>query len=174
MSNTWYAIRTLPGHEKKVQSLVLNRAKQEGLTEDIRAVEVPEEQVVTSRRGKKVVVGKKVFPGYVLINMFLSDDAQKLVKSTSGVTGFLQSGSRPVPLEQKDVERIFNKINESQTAPKSAWAVGMNVRIVEGPFTDMAGSIIGINDTKQRLQASINIFGRDTSVELEYHMVERV
>ncbi|MBC8065033.1 MAG: transcription termination/antitermination factor NusG, partial [Chlorobia bacterium] len=117
---------------------------------------------------------RKVFPGYILIQMSLSDEAYKLVKSTSGVTGFVQSGNKPVPLEEYEVRRILSNLETSKEAPKVSWNKGDAIRVVEGPFSDFSGKIEEVNSDKEKLKVLINIFGRDTPVELEYSQVEKL
>lgn len=175
VTNTWYAIKTISNHEHKVAKLLIDRAKGEHLAPDfIKQVVVPEELTMVTRNGKKATKPRKVFPGYVFVQMTLTDDTAKLVRSTSGVTGFIQSGVKPVPMDTKEVDRIFARIAKSEEAPISKWQTGMQARITEGPFSDFIGLIMAVNEQKQKLTLQVNIFGRDTPVEIEYNLVEPV
>jgi Transcription antiterminator len=125
MPKTWYAVHTIAGHENRVRDVLTRRAQVEGLWGyDIFQILIPTEREFTTRAGKRVEVDRKVFPGYILIEMNMTDDAYKLVKSTSGVTGFVQSGNKPVPLEDYEVTRIMKNLEKSKEAPKIAWQKG--------------------------------------------------
>jgi transcriptional antiterminator NusG len=175
MPKTWYAVHTIAGHENRVRDVLTRRAQVEGLWgRDIFQVLIPTERELTTRGGKRVEVDRKVFPGYILIQMNLSDESQKLVRSTSGVTGFVQSGNRPVPLEEIEVQRIMRNLETSKEAPKVTWNKGDAIRVIEGPFSDFAGRIEEVNADRERLKVLINIFGRDTPVELEFAQVEKL
>jgi transcriptional antiterminator NusG len=175
MPKTWYAVHTIAGHENKVRDVLTRRAQVEGFWErDIYEVLIPTEQELTTRGGKRVVVDKKVFPGYILVQMSLTDETFKLVKSTSGVTGFVQSGNKPVPLEEYEVKRILQNLEQSKEAPKVAWSKGDAIRVVEGPFSDFSGKIEEVNTDREKLKVLINIFGRDTPVELDFQQVEKL
>ena len=125
MPKAWYAVHTISGHENKVRDVLTRRAQVEGLWDyDIFEILIPTEKELQTRNGKRVEKDKKVFPGYILVNMMLSDDSFKLVKSTSGVTGFVQSGNKPIPLEEYEVRRIMTNLAASQAAPKVMWNKG--------------------------------------------------
>jgi transcriptional antiterminator NusG len=117
---------------------------------------------------------KKVFPGYILIQMLLSDEAYKLIKATNGVTGFVQSGNKPVPLEEYEVRRIQTNLAASKEVAKVNWNKADAIRVVEGPFSDFTGKIEEVNAEKEKLKVLINIFGRDTPVELDFNQVEKL
>ncbi|BBO23728.1 MAG: transcription termination/antitermination factor NusG [Armatimonadetes bacterium] len=175
MPKTWYAVHTIAGHENRVRDVLTRRAQVEGLWGyDIFQILIPTEREFTTRAGKRVEVDRKVFPGYILIEMNMTDDAYKLVKSTSGVTGFVQSGNKPVPLEDYEVTRIMKNLEKSKEAPKIAWQKGDAIRVVDGPFADFSGRIEEVNSDRERLKVLINIFGRDTPVELEFTQVEKL
>ena len=175
MPKSWYAVHTIAGHENKVRDVLTRRAQVEGFWEsDIYEVLIPTEQELTTRGGKRVIVDRKVFPGYILVQMSLTDDTYKLVKSTSGVTGFVQSGNKPVPLEEYEVKRILQNLEHSKEAPKVAWTKGDAIRVVEGPFSDFSGKIEEVNSDREKLKVLINIFGRDTPVELDFAQVEKL
>ena len=175
MPKSWYAVHTIAGHENKVRDVLTRRAQVEGLWDyDIFEILILTEKELHTRNGKRVEKDRKVFPGYILINMMMSDDAFKLVKSTSGVTGFVQSGNKPIPLENYEVTRIMTNLEASQETPKVAWNKGENIRVVEGPFSDFTGKIEEVSTEKEKLKVLINIFGRDTPVELDFNQVEKL
>jgi transcriptional antiterminator NusG len=175
MPKSWYAVHTISGHENKVRDVLTRRAQVEGIWDhDIFEILIPTEQELQTRSGKRVVVDRKVFPGYILVQMALTDEAFKLVKSTSGVTGFVQSGNKPVPLEEYEVRRIMTNLEASKEAPKVSWNKGDAIRVVEGPFSDFSGKIEEVNSDREKLKVLINIFGRDTPVELDFSQVEKL
>ncbi|MCE2768003.1 MAG: hypothetical protein RLZ87_673 [Armatimonadota bacterium] len=175
MPKSWYAVHTISGHENKVRDVLTKRAQQERLWDfDIYEILIPTERELHTRNGKRVEKDKKVFPGYILINMVMTDEAFKLVKGINGVTGFVQSGNKPVPLEDYEVQRIMTNLEASQEAPKVAWNKGENIRVVEGPFSDFTGKIEEVVLEKEKLKVLINIFGRDTPVELDFNQVEKL
>jgi len=175
MPKTWYAVHTIAGHENKVRDVLTRRAQVEGFWQrDIYDILIPTERELTTRNGKRVERDRKVFPGYILVQMALTDETLKLVKSTSGVTGFVQSGNKPVPLEEYEVRRIMNNLETSKEAPKVNWQKGDAIRVIEGPFSDFAGKIEEVNAERERIKVLINIFGRDTPVELEFGQVDNM
>lgn len=174
MALRWYAVHTLSMHEKKVSELIMRRGDALGLWNTfIVEILIPTEPELSHRNGKRTVIQKKLFPGYILVRMDLTDDVFKLIKSTSGVTGFLQSGGKPVPLEDFEVKRIMKNLEVSQEVPKIAFNKGEIVRVVDGPFVDYTGKIEEVNAEREKLKVMINIFGRDTPVELDFTGVEK-
>ena len=175
MPKSWYAVHTIAGHENKVKDVLTRRSIVEGVWQsDIYEILIPTERELATRAGKRVEIDKKVFPGYILIQMSLTDDIYKLVKSTSGVTGFVQSGNKPLPLEESEVKRIMKNLESSKEAPKVAWNKGDAIRVVEGPFSEFSGKIEEVNADREKLKVLINIFGRDTPVELDFSQVEKL
>jgi len=175
LPKTWYAVHTISGHENKVRELLQRRAQIEGLWElDLYQILIPTERELQTRNGKRYERDKKVFPGYILVQMALTDDVYKLVKGTSGVTGFVQSGNKPVPLADYEVQRIMDNLESSKEAPKVLWNKSDAIRVVEGPFSDFVGKIEEVNAEKEKLKVLINIFGRDTPVELDFAQVEKL
>ncbi len=175
MPKSWYAVHTIAGHENKVKDVLTRRAQVEGLWDyDIYEVLIPTERELQTRNNKRYEIDKKVFPGYILVQMSLTDEAYKLVKSTSGVTGFVQSGNKPVPMEDYEVRRIQQNLAASQEAPKVNWSKNETIRVVEGPFSDFTGKIEEVTPEKETLKVLINIFGRDTPVELNFNQVEKI
>ena len=175
MPKSWYAVHTIAGHENKVKDVLTRRAQVEGVWNlDIYEILIPTEREMQTRGGKRREVDRKVFPGYILVQMSMTDDMYKLVKSTSGVTGFVQSGNKPVPLEEYEVRRIMTNLETSKEAPKASWTKGDAIRVIEGPFSDFSGKIEEVNTDREKLKVLINIFGRDTPVELDFTQVEKL
>lgn len=175
MAKSWYAVHTIAGHENKVRDVLTRRATVEGFWEtDLFEILIPTEKELTTRGGKRIEVDRKVFPGYILIQMNMTDDTFKLVKSTSGVTGFVSSGNKPVPLEDREVHRIMTNLEASKEVPKVAFNKADIIRVIEGPFSDYTGKIEEVHSDKERIKVLINIFGRETPVDLEFTQVERM
>ncbi len=175
MAGSWYAVHTIAGHEKKVRGLIERMADNQNLWQrEIFEVLIPEEQSLTTRNGKRMELPRKVFPGYILIRMIYTDDSKNLIKRTSGVTGFLVSGTKPVPIPDEDVQAIMRRIEASKETPVIPWQRGDNVRVIEGAFADFPGKVEEVIADKQKLKVMLMIFGRDTSVELDFSSVEKV
>ena len=169
----WYAVHTYSGHENKVKTNIERRAESLGLKEKINRILVPVEEETRSRNGRRSTIKRKVFPGYVLIEMDLDDQTWYLVKNTIGVTGFVSSGNKPVPLQEKEVQNILEAL-EQKVPLTPVWQKGEVIRVTTGPFADFNGTIEEVNADKQKLKVLISIFGRDTPVELDFNQVERV
>ena len=170
----WYAVHTYSGHENKVKTNIERRAESMNLKDKVFRILVPTETELRTRAGKRQEVQRKVFPGYVLIEMVLDDTTWYLVKSTTGVTGFVSSGNKPVPLQDKEVQAILDAIEAPDRKPKVKWSKEDVVRVVAGPFSDFTGKIEEVNIQKEKLKVLISIFGRDTPVELDFAQVERL
>lgn len=176
MAKKWYILHTQTGYEDKVKSLIESRAKSGNLIELVSQVLVPTERVSEVKEGKKRISTRKFFPGYVLVEMELTDETWYLVKNTPGVSGFVGSARKPVPLQDSEVEAIIKQaeLAKEKPTPKVAFEKGENVRVLEGPFTNFNGTIEEINPAKGKLKVTISIFGRSTPVELEYWQVEKI
>lgn len=174
MEKHWYAVHTYSGHENKVKTNIERRAESMNLKAKISRIIVPTEPELRTRGGKRTEVQRKIFPGYVLIEMVLDDSTWYLVKSTTGVTGFVSSGNRPVRLQEREVEGILQAVDGPKQAPRVKWQVGDVVRVVSGPFAEFTGKIEEVNVPKETVKVLISIFGRDTPVELEFSQVERL
>jgi len=170
----WYAVHTYSGHENKVKTNIERRAESMNLKDKIFRIIVPTEAELRTRGGKRQEVQRKVFPGYVLIEMILDENTWHLVKSTTGVTGFVKSGNKPVPLQDKEIQAILEAIEAPDRKPKVKWSKDDVVRVVSGPFADFTGKIEEVNIQKEKLRVLISIFGRDTPVELDFSQVERL
>jgi transcriptional antiterminator NusG len=175
----WFVVHTYAGYENKVKSNLESRIASMNMEERIFEVVIPVEDVIEFKNGKKQVVSKKVFPGYLLVRMDLDDDSWYVVRNTPGVTGFVGLGARPTPLSRREVENILQvKAGEAETAKKSRprleYEVGESVRVKEGPFADFTGTIAEINEDQLKLKVLVNIFGRETPVELEFAQVAKL
>ena len=175
MAKRWYVVHVFSGSEKKMAQAILEQAMANGLEDQIADVMVPTEEVVEVRRGAKVQAERKFFPGYILVNMELTDAAWSVVQSQPRVTGFLGGKGRPVPITNAEAERLIKQMDEGVERPRStlSFDVGEEVRVIEGPFESFNGVVEEADDEKERLKVSVSIFGRSTPVELEYSQVER-
>ena len=170
----WYAVHTYSGHENKVKENLERRAETLNLTDRFFRVLVPTELEVTKKDGKRREIKRKIFPGYVLVEMILDESTWHLVRGTSGVTGFVSSGTQPIPLEQSEIDDILRALESPEAKPRVKWAVDEVIRVKDGPFTDFTGKIEEVNVEKEKLKVLISIFGRDTPVELEFDQVEKI
>jgi transcriptional antiterminator NusG len=175
----WYVVHTYAGYENKVKSNLESRIASMNMEERIFEVVIPVEDVIEFKNGKKVVVSKKVFPGYLMVRMDLDDDSWYVVRNTPGVTGFVGLGARPTPLSRREVESILQvKVEGVETQKKSRprleYEEGESVRVREGPFADFTGTIAEINEDQLKLKVLVNIFGRETPVELDFAQVAKL
>jgi len=176
MSKLWYIVHTYSGYEGKVKDSLLQRVDALGMEETIGEILIPTEDVIEMRGGVKIISKKKFFPGYVLINMEMSDDAWHVVKNTPKVTGFVGSGIKPTPLTQEEVDRIINQVTVAaeKPKPKFQYQKGEQVRIIDGPFSNFQGTVEEVNDDRATLKVMVTIFGRATPVELDFLKVEKL
>lgn len=171
----WYVVHTFTGHENKVKTAIERRAKAENLQDRFgRILVLTEDEIRGSRRGKKQVRKHKVFPGYVIVEMDLTDKTQHLVRSTSGVTGFVGPGRQPVPLSPDEISRILGTAEDEGSRLRVAFEEGETVRIVSGPFEGFHGRVEEIDVPKDKMRVLISIFGRDTPVEVGFGDVEKL
>ncbi len=175
MAARWYVLHVHSGFEKKVAQQIQEQAVQKGLAEQFEEILVPSELVAETRRGQKINTEHKLFPGYVLVKMDMTDDTWHLVKDTAKVTGFLGTRSRPSPLSEDEVKRILSQNVDGAPVVRSivSFEIGEQVRVVDGPFTSFNGVIEEVDNEKSRVKVSVSIFGRLTPVELEYAQVEK-
>ena len=176
----WYVVHTYSGYENKVTSNLKNVIGARGMEDRVYEVVVPLEDVVEVKNGKKVTVQKKVFPGYLLVRCDLDDDVWGAIRNTPGVTGFVGPGTKPTPLSRREVESILQVKPEGVEAPtkqrraRLEYEVNETVRVKEGPFADFSGQIAEINEDQLKLKVLVNIFGRETPVELEFSQVAKL
>ncbi len=175
MASNWYIVHAYSNFEKKVAESILMSAKDKGLDHLIEEVFVPTEEVTEVRRGRKINTERRFFPGYVLVKMTLNDDTYHLIKDTPKVTGFLGSGNKPMPVPQKEVDRIRGVIEEGEVRPRSTitFEVGESVRVTDGPFASFSGVVEEVDEETERVKVAVSIFGRATPVELEFTQVEK-
>jgi transcriptional antiterminator NusG len=174
----WFVVHTYAGYENKVKSNLASRVRSMNMEERIFEVVIPMEDVIEFKAGRKTVVPKKVFPGYLLVRLNLDDDSWRVVRDTPGVTGFVGGGAKPTPLSRKEVETILGVKEtggvEKKARPRLEFDVGEQVRVVAGPFADFNGAISEINVDQSKLKVLVNIFGRETPVELEFGQVAKL
>jgi transcriptional antiterminator NusG len=177
MTKRWYVMHVYSGFEKKAKQAIIEKAEKLGLTEKFGDILVPTEEVVELRRGAKINTERKFFPGYVLINMEMTDQTWHLVRDTPKVTGFLGgSGTRPVPISEAEAQRIMSQVKEGIERPRPSivFEIGEQVRVCDGPFNSFNGLIEEVDEQRSRVKVAVSIFGRSTPVELEYGQVEKV
>lgn len=172
----WYVIHTYSGYERKVKQSLEERIRTLDLGDQVSELLIPTEDIVEMKAGKKVVTAKKFFPGYLLIRMAMNDRLWHVVKNTPRVTGFVGSGRKPIPLQQYEVDKIVNRMEESVEAPKPKFQfrTGESVRIIDGPFTNFTGKVDEVDTRRNTLKVMVSIFGRNTPVELDFFQVEKV
>lgn len=166
----WYVVHTYSGYENKVATDLAKTVENNGLTDVVLDIQVPVEEVVEIKNGKRRVVPRKVFPGYVLVKMVMNDQTWYIVRNTRGVTGFVGPGSKPVPLTDEEVERML----AGGTSVKIDLAVGDQVRILSGPLENFTGTVEEVNTATQIIRVTVEMFGRPTSTEVEVCQVERI
>ena len=176
MAKRWYIIHTYSGYESRVRENLKQRVHVMGMEEQVGEILIPTEDVVEMRDGRKKITARKFFPGYVLVNMEMSDEAWHLVKNTPKVTGFVGTGNNPTPLSQDEVDRIITQVTVSAEKPKPKFSFnpGEQVRITDGPFSNCTGVVEELNEDKSTLKVMVTIFGRATPVELDFLQVEKV
>ena len=175
MKKEWYVVSTVSGHEYKVKEKLENRINSMDLGQNIFRVIVPEQKEIEYKDGVKKEKVKKMFPGYVLVEMIMSDEAWFIVRNTQGVTGFIGSsgkGAKPIPLLTQEVDRVLGSMGMSRMDINKDIKQGSKVKIVDGPFKDMVGKIANIDLKQQKLNVLIDLFGQETSVEVELSQIE--
>jgi transcriptional antiterminator NusG len=175
MEKRWFAVHTLTGQEYKVKSSIEKMAESRDMLHLVDRVLVPTEEENRSTRGKRRVVKKKLFPGYVLVHMALNDETRHLIRRTAGVTNFVGSSAKPVPLADSEVQHLLAQLVGEETAkPKVQWIIGSGVRVTAGPFTEFSGKITEVSPEREKVKVSISIFGRETPVELDFNQIEKL
>ncbi|WP_066366307.1 transcription termination/antitermination protein NusG [Neobacillus fumarioli] len=177
MEKNWYVVHTYSGYENKVKTNLEKRVESMGMTDKIFRVVVPEEEETEIKNGKKKVVKRKVFPGYVLVELVMTDDSWYVVRNTPGVTGFVGSsgsGSKPTPLLPEEVSVLLKRMGVEEKRVDVNYEIGETVRVKEGPFANFTGSIEEMDKDKAKLKVLVNMFGRDTPVELDFSQIEKI
>jgi len=172
----WYAIHTYSGYENKVKSHLEARIASMDMRSKIFRIIVPMEEEVEIKQGQRRTVQRKVFPGYVLVEMVMSDEAWYVVRNTPGVTSFVGSGTRPVPLQEFEIKTILKQVTKEAEKPKAkiSFSKGQSVRVIDGPFTEFIGTVSEINMDKNKVVVLVSFFGRETPVTLDFLQVEKI
>jgi transcriptional antiterminator NusG len=172
----WYAIHVYSGFENRVREHINNLIESDEFKDRIFQVLIPTEDVAEIKGGKKSISTKKMFPGYLIVEMLLDDETWDAIKNTPGVTGFVGPGRTPLPLTQEEVDNIVHRMEETEGAPRPrvVFEKGEWVKVIDGPFLNFSGYIADINEEKGRLKVMVDILGRSTSVELDFLQVEKV
>jgi len=171
----WFIVQTFSGFEQKVANSLKDIVKKKELNEKIDDVLVPKHEVTEVKRGKRVQRKKKYFPSYVLVKMEMNKELYHMIKNIQKVTGFLGSTGNPVPVSDKEIDKIMGGIKEGSLTPKTmvSFDIGEQVRVCEGPFASFSGLVEEVDEEKSRLKVSVSIFGRPTPIDLEYNQVEK-
>ncbi|MBM7655983.1 transcription termination/antitermination protein NusG [Neobacillus cucumis] len=177
MEKNWYVVHTYSGYENKVKTNLEKRVESMGMADKIFRVVVPEEEETEIKNGKKKVVKRKVFPGYVLVEIVMTDDSWYVVRNTPGVTGFVGSagsGSKPTPLLPEEVTVLLKRMGVEEARIDVDYEIGETVRVKEGPFANFTGSIEEMDKDRAKLKVLVNMFGRDTPVELDFTQIDKL
>lgn len=174
MAKNWYVIHTYSGYENKVKANLEKRVESMNMEDKIFRVLVPMEDEIEIKNGKKKVAKRKVFPGYVLVEMEMTDDSWYVVRNTPGVTGFVGTGAKPIPLLEHEVTNILRQMGMEEIRTRIDFSVNQAVRVVSGPFKDFIGVIREIMEDKGKLRVMVSMFGRETPLELEFIQVEKI
>lgn len=172
----WYIVHTYSGFEERVRETLLQRAEALGMAESFGDIRIPKETVVEYKDGKKREVERKFFPGYILVEMEMSDPAWHVVRNTPKVTGFVGTGKKPTPLSQEEINEILDKVTSTKEKPKPKYVFdkGEPVKIIDGPFSNFTGVVEDVNLDRNTLKVMVTIFGRQTPVELDFSQVQKV
>ncbi|MGE5551423.1 MAG: transcription termination/antitermination protein NusG [Bacteroidota bacterium] len=171
---TWYVVHTYSGYENKVKANLERRVESMGMEDKIFRVLVPMEEEMEYKDGKRKVTKKKIYPGYVIVEMIMTDDSWYVVRNTPGVTGFVGTGSRPIPLQEREVRSILRHMGFDEPRQRVEFSVGESVKVIRGPFENFSGVVEGINTDKGKLKVMVSMFGRETPVELDFGQVEKI
>lgn len=174
MEKKWYVIHTYSGYENKVKANLEKRIDSMNMEGKIFRILVPMEDEVEIKDGKKKISKRKVFPGYVLVEMIMTDDSWYVVRNTPGVTGFVGSGSKPIPLSDAEARQIIRQMGVEEPRARVDFTTGESVRVIAGPFENFIGQIEEINLEKNKVRVMISMFGRETPVELDFTQIEKI
>ncbi|MCB9801380.1 MAG: transcription termination/antitermination factor NusG [Pseudomonadales bacterium] len=170
----WYVVHAYSGHENKVAEALKQRAETLNLTDKILGILIPTQEKIQIKRGNRKTVSEKIFPGYMLVQMELTDDSWLAVRTTQGVTGFVGVGNKPTALPKHEVKAIMKYMTQAAPSYKADYVEGEAIRIVDGPFNDFLGTVNSINEEKGQVEVLVNIFGRETPVVLDFLQVKKV
>ena len=170
----WYVVHTYSGHENKVAETLKQRAETLNLTDKINSILIPTSEKIQIKRGQRKTVHEKIFPGYMLVQMELNDDSWLAVRTTQGVTGFVGVGNKPTALPKHEVEAIKKYMSQAAPQYKADYTEGEAVKIVDGPFNDFLGTVNSIDEEKGKVEVLVNIFGRETPVQLDFLQVKKI
>ncbi|NLJ72792.1 MAG: transcription termination/antitermination protein NusG [Syntrophomonadaceae bacterium] len=171
----WYVVHTYSGYENKIKVDLTKRVESMNMQDKIFDILIPEEQEVEFKGGKRKVVTKRVFPGYVIVNMIMDEDSWYVVRHTPGVTGFVGSGTKPLPLQPEEVKKILKQMGLAESKPTLIdVAVGENIRVRTGPFANFEGVVKELLSDRGKIRVNISMFGRETPVELDYEQIEKL
>jgi transcriptional antiterminator NusG len=174
MSKNWYVIHTYSGYENKVKANLERRVESMGMEDKIFRVLVPVEEVTEMKNGKRKTTTRKIFPGYVIVEMIVTDDSWYVVRNTPGVTGFVGTGTKPIPLQESEVKSILKQMGIEDVKPKTYYKIGGHVKVISGPFENFVGKVEEIYPDKEKLKVLVSMFGRETPVELDFIQVEKM
>ncbi|MFI5359619.1 MAG: transcription termination/antitermination protein NusG [Halanaerobiales bacterium] len=170
----WYVVHTYSGHENKVKANLEKRIETTGMSDRIFRILVPTEEKLERKKGKEKLVTKKLFPGYVLVEMIMTDDSWYVVRNTPGVTGFVSSGTKPLPLDPQEVQEILQGMGLEERKELPDFEKGDRVQIVDGPFEEFIGVVEEINLQQKRARVLVSMFGRETPLDLEFYQIEKI
>ena len=170
----WYAVNTYSGHENKVKQNLEHRVESLGQQRNLRQIVIPTETISELKDGQKIQKEQRTMPGYLLVNMDMTDDSWGLVKNTPGVTGFVGAQQQPVPLSKPEVDRLMDRETAERPRTRAQFTIGESVKVVSGPLSDFSGEISEINEDASKLKVLVSIFGRETPVEVGYDQVKKI
>ena len=174
LGKRWYVIHTYSGYEENVAENLKQRIRSMGMEDKILSVMIPTEKKIKIKNGKRKVVTEKIFPGYVLVEMIVTDDSWYVVRNTPNVTGFIGSGTIPTPVSQKEVDGLKKRMGVEDPTYKIDVSIGQSISIIDGPFKGFEGKISEIDETRGKVKALISMFGRETPVELDFLQVKKI
>jgi len=173
MEKNWYVIHTYSGYENKVKTNLEKRIESMNVGDKIFRILVPMEDEIEIKNGKRKISKRKIFPGYVLVEMIITDESWYVVRNTPGVTGFVGTGSKPIPLQETEIRHILKHMGLEEAKPKVNFSVGESVRVISGPFQNFIGTVEEIYPDKGKLKVLVGMFGRETPVELDFSQAQK-
>lgn len=173
MEKNWYVIHTYSGYENKVKANLEKRVESMNVGDKIFRILVPMEDEIEIKNGKRKIAKRKVFPGYVLVEMAMTDDSWYVVRNTPGVTGFVGTGSKPIPLQETEIKKILKHMGMEEAKPKVAFQVGESVKVISGPFQNFIGMVEEVFPDKGKIKVLVAMFGRETPVEIDYSQAQK-